>query len=42
VTAVLLSVEDLVARFRSHESVVYAVNGVTLTLETGETVVLVP
>jgi oligopeptide/dipeptide ABC transporter ATP-binding protein len=37
----LLSVEDLVVRFRTHGSVVHAVNGVTFELAAGETLGLV-
>ena len=37
----LLSVEDLVVRFRTRESVVHAVNGVTFELEEGERLGLV-
>jgi oligopeptide transport system ATP-binding protein len=37
----LLSVEDLIVRFRTHGSVVHAVNGVTFDLEAGETLGLV-
>jgi oligopeptide/dipeptide ABC transporter ATP-binding protein len=37
----LLSVEDLVVRFRTHEGTIYAVNGVTFDLEAGETLGLV-
>jgi oligopeptide transport system ATP-binding protein len=38
---VLLSVEDLVVRFRTHEGSIYAVNGVSFELERGEAVGLV-
>jgi oligopeptide transport system ATP-binding protein len=37
----LLSVEDLVVRFRTHEGLVHAVNGVTFELEEGERLGLV-
>ena len=37
----LLSVRDLVVRFRTHEGTVHAVNGVTFELEEGETLGLV-
>jgi oligopeptide transport system ATP-binding protein len=37
----LLSVEDLVVRFRTHEGTVHAVNGVTFELEEGERLGLV-
>jgi oligopeptide transport system ATP-binding protein len=37
----LLSVEDLVVRFRTHEGTVHAVNGVSFQLEEGETLGLV-
>ena len=37
----LLSVRDLVVRFRTHEGTIYAVNGVTFDLEPGETLGLV-
>jgi oligopeptide transport system ATP-binding protein len=37
----LLSVEDLVVRFRTHGSVVYAVNGISFELAPGETLGLV-
>src|SRR6476661_1753768 len=37
----LLSVEDLVVRFRTHDSLVHAVNGVTFDLESGETLGIV-
>jgi ABC-type dipeptide/oligopeptide/nickel transport system ATPase component len=37
----LLSVEDLVVRFRTHDSLVHAVNGVSFELESGETLGLV-
>jgi oligopeptide/dipeptide ABC transporter ATP-binding protein len=37
----LLAVEDLVVRFRTHGSVVHAVNGVTFELASGETLGLV-
>ena len=37
----LLSVEDLVVRFRTHDTLVHAVNGVTFELESGETLGLV-
>jgi oligopeptide/dipeptide ABC transporter ATP-binding protein len=37
----LLTVEDLVVRFRTHGSVVYAVNGVSFDLAAGETLGLV-
>jgi oligopeptide/dipeptide ABC transporter ATP-binding protein len=37
----LLSVEDLVVRFRTHDGVVHAVNGVTFELEEGERLGLV-
>ena len=38
---ILLSVRDLVVRFRTHDATVYAVNGVTFDLEDGETLGLV-
>jgi len=37
----LLSVQDLVIRFRTHEGTIYAVNGVTFDVEAGETLGLV-
>jgi oligopeptide/dipeptide ABC transporter ATP-binding protein len=37
----LLSVNDLVVRFRTHEGTIHAVNGVTFELEPGETLGLV-
>jgi oligopeptide/dipeptide ABC transporter ATP-binding protein len=37
----LLSVSDLVVRFRTHEGTIHAVNGVTFDLEPGETLGLV-
>jgi oligopeptide transport system ATP-binding protein len=37
----LLSVRDLVVRFRTHEGTIYAVNGVTFDVEAGETLGLV-
>ncbi len=37
----LLSVRDLVVRFKTHDGTVYAVNGVSLDLEAGETLGLV-
>ena len=37
----LLSVQDLVVRFRTHEGTIYAVNGVTFELEPGERLGLV-
>src|SRR5688572_12229157 len=37
----LLSVKDLVVRFRTHEGTIHAVNGVTFELEAGETLGLV-
>ena len=37
----LLSVEDLVVRFRTHEGTIHAVNGVTFQLEEGERLGLV-
>ena len=37
----LLSVEDLVVRFRTHEGTIHAVNGVTFELEEGERLGLV-
>ena len=37
----LLIVEDLVVRFRTHESTVHAVNGVSFAMEAGETLALV-
>ncbi|HEX5395939.1 MAG TPA: ABC transporter ATP-binding protein [Candidatus Limnocylindria bacterium] len=37
----LLSVQDLVVRFRTHEGTVHAVNGVSFDLEAGETLGLV-
>ena len=37
----LLSVQDLVVRFRTHEGTVHAVNGVSFELEAGETLGLV-
>jgi len=37
----LLSVEDLVVRFRTHDGTIYAVNGVTFELEEGERLGLV-
>jgi oligopeptide transport system ATP-binding protein len=37
----LLSVQDLVVRFRTREGTIYAVNGVTFDLEAGETLGLV-
>ncbi len=37
----LLAVEDLVVRFRTHDSLVHAVNGVTFDLESGETLGIV-
>jgi oligopeptide transport system ATP-binding protein len=37
----LLSVSDLVVRFRTHEGTIYAVNGVTFDVEPGETLGLV-
>ena len=37
----LLSVEDLVVRFRTHDATIHAVNGVTFELEEGERLGLV-
>ena len=37
----LLSIQDLVVRFRTHEGTIYAVNGVTFDLQPGETLGLV-
>jgi oligopeptide transport system ATP-binding protein len=37
----LLSVKDLVVRFRTHDTLVHAVNGVSFDLETGEAVAIV-
>jgi oligopeptide/dipeptide ABC transporter ATP-binding protein len=37
----LLSVQDLIVRFRTHEGTIYAVNGVTFDVEAGETLGLV-
>src|SRR5919197_1718526 len=37
----LLSVEDLVVRFRTHEGTIHAVNGVTFEVEEGERLGLV-
>jgi oligopeptide/dipeptide ABC transporter ATP-binding protein len=37
----LLSVEDLVVRFRTHEGTIHAVNGISFDLESGETLGLV-
>jgi oligopeptide/dipeptide ABC transporter ATP-binding protein len=37
----LLSVEDLVVRFKTHDGTIHAVNGVTFDLEAGETLGLV-
>ena len=37
----LLSVHDLVVRFRTHEGTIYAVNGVTFELDEGETLGIV-
>jgi ABC-type dipeptide/oligopeptide/nickel transport system ATPase component len=37
----LLSVEDLVVRFRTHEGTIHAVNGVSFQLEEGERLGLV-
>ncbi|MDQ3870577.1 MAG: ATP-binding cassette domain-containing protein, partial [Chloroflexota bacterium] len=37
----LLSVRDLVVRFRTHEGTVHAVNGVSFDLDEGETLGLV-
>ena len=37
----LLSVQDLVVRFRTHEGTIHAVNGVTFQLEEGERLGLV-
>jgi oligopeptide/dipeptide ABC transporter ATP-binding protein len=39
--ALLLSVEDLVVRFRTHEGTIHAVNGVTFQLDEGERLGLV-
>jgi oligopeptide transport system ATP-binding protein len=39
--APLLSVQDLVVRFRTHEGTIHAVNGVTFELRSGETLGLV-
>ena len=33
----LLSIRDLVVRFRTHDETVYAVNGVSFDLDEGET-----
>src|SRR5919198_2250882 len=37
----LLSVEDLVVRFRTHEGTIHAVNGITFEVEEGERLGLV-
>jgi oligopeptide/dipeptide ABC transporter ATP-binding protein len=39
--AALLSVEDLVVRFRTHDALVHAVNGITFRVEEGETLGIV-
>jgi oligopeptide/dipeptide ABC transporter ATP-binding protein len=39
--ASLLSVEDLIVRFRTHEGTIHAVNGVSFEVESGETLGLV-